>query len=269
MARERIDLGTEDLIYEVDRETRRVYATFNRPERMNAISLEMSPALEKAMEHFSADDDLWVAIITGAGDRAFCAGADLGSTIPAAAESARTDPMEVREHRSFDRVFKPIIAAVNGYCIAGGLEMMQGMDIRIASEQASFGLGEVRWGIVPAGGSHVRLPRQIPWAWAMELLLTGQRITAEQAYNCGLVNRVVPHGELMAETERFADMICANGPLAVRTAKEIAVRTSMGMSWEQGFSLESLLSRRAFGSEDAVEGPKAFMEKRQPNFKNR
>lgn len=267
--RSRVDLPNDHVIYEKDTEKKRAYITFNRPERMNAISPEMGQGIDTAIEDFNNDPDCWVVIFTGAGDRAFCAGADLGSTIPNATAAARESPMQVNEHRSFDRVFKPILAAVNGYCIAGGLEMMQGMDIRIASEQASFGLGEVRWGIIPSGGSHVRLPRQIPWAWAMELLLTGQRITAEQAYNCGLVNRVVPADQLMAETERFADMICDNGPLAVRTAKEIAVRASMGMSWEQGFALESLLAVRAFGSEDAKEGPRAFMEKRKPNFQGR
>ncbi len=265
----KVELSTDHLIYEKDAERRRAYITFNRPERMNAISPEMSGAITEAIEDFNNDPEMWVVIFTGSGDRAFCAGGDLGSTIPNATAAARDEPLRVNEHRFFDRVFKPILAAVNGFCVAGGLEMMQGMDIRIASETASFGLGEVRWGIVPAGGSHVRLPRQIPWAWAMELLMTGQRITAQQAYNCGLVNRVVAPDQLMAETERFADMICENGPLAVRTAKEIAVRASMGMSWEQGFSLESVLSQRAFGSEDAVEGPKAFMEKRKPNFQGR
>lgn len=264
-----VALSTDHLIYEKDAEKKRAYITFNRPDRMNAISPEMNRGITEAMDDFNSDPEMWIVIFTGAGERAFCAGADLGSTIPNATANARSEPLQVNEHRSFDRVFKPILAAVNGFCIAGGLEMMQGMDIRIASENATFGLGEVRWGIVPSGGSHVRLPRQIPWAWAMELLMTGQRITAQQAYNCGLVNRVVPADQLMAETERFADMICDNGPLAVRTAKEIAVRASMGMSWEQGFALESVLATRAFGSEDAVEGPKAFMEKRKPNFKGR
>ena len=168
--------------------------------------------------------------------------------------------------RQFSDVFKPIIAAVNGLCIAGGLEMLQGTDLRIAAEHATFGLGEVRWGIIPAGGSHIRLPRQIPWAVAMELLLTGQPIDAQRAYQIGLVNRVVPRGEALGAAVELAEKICKNGPLAVRTAKEIAVR-SLGL--EAGFILEKSLAARVFESEDAKEGPRAFAEKRPALFTGR
>jgi len=158
------------LIYEKDYENRRACLTFNRPEVMNAINPEMSVALRDAIEDFNNDPDLWVAIITGAGDRAFCAGADLGSTIPNETNASRSQPLTISEDRPFHGIYKPILAAVNGYCIAGGLEVMLGTDIRVAAETAEFGLQEVRWGIVPSAGSHIRLPRQIPWAWAMELL---------------------------------------------------------------------------------------------------
>ena len=257
------------LIYEKDPENRRVCLTLNRPEVMNAVNPELGAALREAMEDFDNDPDLWVAIITGAGNRAFCAGADLGSTIPNETASARSDPLEVSEDRPFHHIHKPILAAVNGYCLAGGLELMLGTDIRVASETAEFGLQEVRWGIIPAGGSHIRLPRQIPWAWAMEILLTGRRISAQQALQYGLINRVVEPEQVLPAAHAFADTICANGPIAVRTAKEIAVRGAMGMSWEHAWGLESLLSRRVFSTEDAVEGPKAFMEKRKPEFKGR
>ncbi len=257
------------LIYEKDPANRRCVITFNRPERMNAMSLELLSLLRDATEDFNSDPDLWVAIITGAGERAFCAGADLSSTIPAKAGGARNEPLKVNETRNLHRVFKPVLSAVNGYCIAGGLEYMLGTDIRVAAEHAEFGLQEVRWGIVPDAGAHIRLPRQIPWAWAMEILLTGRRLSAQEALHCGLINRVVPLEDLMPTTHAIADLICANGPLAVRTAKEIVIRGSMGMSWEQAWSMESLLGARAFGSEDAIEGPRAFMEKRTPQFKGR
>jgi len=143
------------------------------------------------------------------------------------------------------------------------MEFMQGTDIRIAAEGASFGLGEVRWGIIPTGGSHIRLPRQIPWAVAMEMLLTGKPISAERAYDIGLVNEVVAFEDLMPSAMRWAEAICANGPLAVRTAKEIAVRSQ---NLEPGFVLEKALGQRVFDSEDAKEGPRAFAEKRPAKF---
>jgi enoyl-CoA hydratase len=190
---------------------------------------------------------------------------DLKGAIKALQEG---DQMGYEDHtkRPFSDVFKPIICAVNGFCIAGGLEFMQGTDIRIAAEHATFGLGEVRWGIIPTGGSHIRLPRQIPWAIAMELLLTGRPITAQRAYDIGLVNEVVPAAELMATAMKWAETICKNGPFAVRTAKEIAVRA---LNLEPGFVLEKALGQRVIDSEDAKEGPAAFAEKRPPRFKGR
>ena len=257
------------LLFDPDPANRRAVMTFNRPERMNAMSPDLQVLMREAIEEFKRDPDLWVLIVTGAGERAFCAGADLGSTIPNATQATRDEPLKVNETRNLHDVHKPVLAAVNGYCIAGGLEFLLGTDIRVAAEHAEFGLQEVRWGIIPIGGSHIRLPRQIPWAWAMEILLTGRRLSAREALHCGLINRVVPADQLMETTHGIADLICRNGPLAVRTAKEIAVRGAMGMSWEQAWSLESLLGARAFGSEDAIEGPRAFMEKRDPVFKGR
>lgn len=239
--------------------------TIDRPDAMNALTSDMLAALDLVFADYEADDDLWVAILTASGDRAFCTGMDLKEAIPlltAGDTLGYDDPTK----RQFSDVFKPIIAAVNGYCIAGGLEMLAGTDLRVAAEHAKFGLGEVRWGLVPAGGSHIRLPRQIPWAVVMEMLLTGESIDAERAREVGLVNRVVPAGELMDAAKELARQICRNGPLAVRTSKEIAVR---GLGLESGFVIEKALAARVFASDDAREGPRAFAEKRSPEFTGR
>lgn len=236
--------------------------TFNRPEKRNACTPEMHEALEAAFTDFNEDPDLWVAILTGAGDKAWCAGGDLEAMIPkitAGEMKINPDPTK----RIWHDLYKPIIAAVNGFA---SLEWVIATDLRIAAEHATFALGEVRWGMIPAGGSHIRLPRQIPWAVAMECLLLGTRIDAKRAYDIGLVNRVVPLADLMPAALEMAEMLCKNGPLAVRTAKEIAVR-SLGL--EAGFVLEHLLFQRVMNSEDAKEGPRAYAEGRTPQFKGR
>ena len=245
-----------------EKEGRIAVVTLNRPEALNALTPDMLMALEDVWADYSADKDLWCAVFTGSGERAFCAGADLKESIPklTSGESLGFDDPTKRQ---FSDVIKPVVAAVNGFCIAGGLEMLLGTDIRIAAEHATFGLGEVRWGVIPAGGSHIRLPRQVPWAIAMELLLTGGTIDAKRAYDVGLINRVVPADQLMPAAMEVAETICKNGPLAVKTAKEIAVRS---LSLEAGFVLERSLSQKVMRSEDAKEGPKAFMEKRPPEF---
>ncbi len=239
--------------------------TIDRPEAMNSLTRDMLLALDAAFVEFDQDPELWVAVLTGAGDKAFSAGMDLKEAIPLLTSGDQLG-YEDTTKRQFSDIFKPIIAAVNGVCIAGGLETLQATDLRVAAEHATFGLGEVRWGIIPAGGSHIRLPRQIPWAVAMELLLTGEPIDAQRAYQIGLVNRVVPRGEALGAAVELAEKICRNGPLAVRTAKEIAVR-SLGQ--EAGFVLEKALGARVFASEDAKEGPRAFAEKRPPRFEGR
>ncbi len=239
--------------------------TFNRPQALNSMTREMLIGMDAAFDDFNADPGLYVAILTGAGDRAFCTGMDLKEALPAIAAGdsmGYEDPVR----RPFQSIFKPIIAAVNGVCVAGGVEFMLGTDLRIAAETAAFGLAEVRWGVIPAGGSHIRLPQQIPWAVAMELLLTGGTIDARRACEVGLVNRVVPAARLMDEALAMAEKICQNGPLAVRTAKEIAVRA---LNNEPGFVLEKALAARVFQSEDAREGPRAFAEKRKPDYQGR
>jgi enoyl-CoA hydratase len=247
-------------------ERRVAIVTMDRPNAHNALTGEMLDGLERAMAAFDADDGLWVAVLTGAGSKAFSAGADLAEVIPRVTSEGMGTAIKHPFKRFFSDIYKPIIAAVNGFCVAGGLELLQGTDLRVAADHAVFGLGEVRWGIVPAGGSHVRLPRQIPWAVAMELLLTGQPITAARAYDIGLVNKVVPADALLDEALALAEVICRNGPIAVRTAKEIAVRA---LDLEHGFALESCLVPGVLATEDAKEGPRAFMEKRAPRFEGR
>jgi enoyl-CoA hydratase len=248
-----------------ERRERVALVTIDRPEAMNALTPEMLHGLDAAFAAFEADPELQVAVLTGAGDQAFCAGMDLKTGIQ---HVTGGDELGYADHtkRQLSDVFKPVIAAVNGVCVAGGLELLLGTDLRVAAEHASFGLGEVRWGLVPVGGSHVRLPRQVPWAVAMELLLTGERIDARRAYDVGLVNRVVPGEQVLASAFDLAERICRNGPLAVRTAKEIAVRA---LALESGFVLEKALGARVLGSEDAQEGPRAFAEKRRPRFTGR
>jgi len=239
--------------------------TIDRPSAMNVLTKDMLLGIDRAFAEIERDPDLWVSILTASGDKAFCCGMDLKEAIPAmtAGDSLGYDDPTKRQ---FSDVFKPIIAAINGLCIAGGLETVLHTDLRIAAEHARFGLGEVRWGLVPAGGSHVRLPQQIPWAVAMQLLLTGEQIDAKRAYEVGLLNEVVPKERLLPRAVEWAEKICRNGPLAVRTAKEIAVR-ALGL--ERGFVLEKALAAKVFSSEDAMEGPRAFAEKRPPKFKGR
>ena len=248
-----------------EKQERVAIVTIDRPDALNALTKEMLAGLDAAFAEFNDDDGLWVAILTASGDRAFCTGMDLKEAIPLLTSG---DELGYEDHtkRQFSDVFKPIIAAVNGHCIAGGMEMLAGTDLRVAAQHATFGLGEVRWGLVPAGGSHIRFPRQIPWALAMELLLIGEPIDAQRAYEIGLVNRVVPGDQLMPTALELAARICKNGPLAVRTSKQIAVR-SLGL--EAGFVLEKALAAKVFASDDAKEGPRAFAEKRKPRFTGR
>jgi enoyl-CoA hydratase len=237
--------------------------TIDRPDQMNSLSLEMLTGIEDAMMEVENDDDLWIGILTASGEKAFSSGLDLKVAAPLLTSG---DPMGFPDtsKRQFSDVFKPIICAVNGYCIAGGMEMLLGTDIRIAADHATFGLGEVKMGLIPLGGTHLRMPRQIPWAISMELLLTGNNSDAQRAYEVGLINQVVPYPDLMPSAIKLAERMCRNGPLAMRTAKQIAVRA---LDLESGFVLEKALGLKVLSSDDAKEGPLAFAEKRHPVFK--
>lgn len=259
-----LDLADGELL--VRSRDRIAVVSLNRQDSLNALTLGLIRAVDEAMLRIQADDDIRVAVLTGAGGQAFCAGGDLAELLPLIAEQGLHILLRDPTKRFFSDVFKPIVAAVNGPCMAGGLELLLGTDIRIAGTSAYFGLGEVRWGVVPAAGSHIRLPRQVPWAVAMEMLLGGRRILAERAREVGLVNEVVADTAVLDRAMEWARLLCGNAPLAMRTAKEIAVR---GMELDAPFALEASMAGRVFASRDAVEGPRAFMERRPPRFEGR
>lgn len=243
--------------------------TINRPQRMNAIDPATSAELLRAFTAFRDDDALWAAVLTGAGDRAFSAGADLVSM---AAANARGDAPDLRVPfggitRKFE-CWKPIVAAINGYCLAGGLELALCCDIRIAAEHAQFGLPEVTRAIIPGAGGTQRLPRAIPAAAAMHLLLTGGRFDAQWALRFGLVSEVVAGDRLLPRSLDIADEICRNGPVAVRAVKEAALR-GRETTVEEGLRIENEKGREVIATEDAREGPRAFAEKRAPRYEGR
>jgi len=253
--------------------------TMNRPEARNALNGEMLCRLADAWQDIVDDPQVLCAILTGAGEQAFCAGADLGKLIPMM-QGIRPTENEFDERikadfsiiykgllRNFE-VAKPIIAAVKGYCVAGGSEILQTTDIRVAADDARFAIAEVKRGLFPMGGSTVRLVRQIPWALAMEILLTGEQFSAQEALRIGFVNKVVPADEVMKEAMRYARIICENGPLAVQAVKR-SVLAASGLPLEKALDKEQEIGVAVSGSEDAIEGPRAFKEKRKPVFKGR
>ena len=255
------------LIYE--KRGRTAYITLNRPEAMNAMDPETYRELSEAWVDVRDDPDVWCAIITGAGDRAFTAGADLKKTIPRVPEKWQF--WQTQQEQILNRgleVWKPVIAAVNGYCLAGGMTLLLATDLRVAADHARFGLSEVKRGILPGNGGTQRTLRQLPYPVAMWLLLSGEWLTAQEAHQYGLVNKVVPLDNLMEEAERMADVVCKNGPLAVRAIKELAVR-SQYMPLDHGLRLEEAIQQVLMTTDDAKEGPRAFAEKRPPEFKGR
>jgi enoyl-CoA hydratase len=289
-----------------------VVITIDRPEARNAADMEHFKLLREAWERFAADDQAWVAIITGVGE-AFFAGADLKTYIPEITkfqkEIAENGVTELNGYRIDDGtrsvlrnwpLYKPVIAAVNGFCTAGGMEMLGGCDIRIACPEAKFAVMEPKRGLFAGGGTTVRLPRQIPWPQAMEFLLCADLVPAQRAYEMGLLNAIVPRDELIDKAKEYANRIIVNAPLAVQATKQSALQglyfdedltkqlrsavrelrkavedgadpgaaaailERLGKELRSPFEKESKLSNVIFQTEDAKEGPKAFAEKRPP-----
>ena len=257
----------------VEREGAILVVTMNRPEARNALSGEMLARMGDAWKLLDTDPELRVGVLTGAGGT-FCAGADLKAMSGGYAE----DPWTARFEQDADlqwkallrhaRPCKPIVAAVEGYAIAGGTEILQGTDIRVAGAGATFGVAEVRRGLFPLGGSTVRLRRQIAYTLAAEILLTGRNVSAQEAKEIGLIGRVVRDGEALAEAMRIAEQIAANGPLAVQAVLR-SLRETEGMPEVEALQRELQIGLPIFATEDAREGPRAFKEKRPAVFKGR
>src|SRR5712672_2414187 len=242
----------------------------NRPRARNALSGPMMALMRQAWNEVDADPDIRVAVLTGAGS-AFCAGADLKAMTAAhPGDSFRREGLDLSVIDALlkgRRLRKPLIAAVEGPAIAGGTEILQAADIRIAGRSARFGISEARWGLFPLGGSAVRLVRQIPYTVAADLLLTGRHITADEALSIGLIGHVVPDGEALGKALEIAAPLAANGPVAVRAILRV-IRETEGMAENEAFALEAKVGMAVFASEDAREGPRAFAEKRRPEFRD-
>lgn len=249
--------------------------TMNRPEARNALSAEMMELLSGAWDEVNANPDIRVAVLTGGGG-AFCAGADLKAmTRQHPGDAFRGhEPMGgiadgvIKPLLKGFRLTKPLIAAVEGAAIAGGTEILQATDIRVAGESARFGVSEVRWSLFPLGGSTVRLRRQIPYTLAADILLTGRHLRAPEARDIGLIGYVVPDGEALGRALEIAQAIGANGPVAVQAVLR-ALRETEGLEEDEAMRVESRIGMGVFMSEDAKEGPLAFMEKRAPVYQGR
>jgi len=257
----------ETILYEVRNAT--AYITMNRTQAMNALNQRALTELREAFEHARDDASVRGVILTGAGDRAFIAGADIK-------ELSRSSPVEAEESTRrgqailtlIENLGKPVIAAVNGFALGGGCETAMACTIRIAADNAKFGQPEVKLGLMPGYGGTQRLPRLIGKGRALQLILTGDPISAQEAYRLGLVNEVVPGEQLIARAEAIMAQINANAPLGIRYALE-AVQKGSDTSIDEGLTIEGALFALCTGTEDKKEGTSAFLEKRKPNFQGR
>jgi enoyl-CoA hydratase len=250
----------------VERRGRVAVITINRPQKLNALNIQTRAEGAAALEELREDESVRVVVITGAGEKAFVAGADIGEFEGRTAVSQR-DVMTARSlFTAVDTFPKPVIAMINGFCLGGGCELALSCDIRVASETARFGQPEINLGIIPGGGGTQRLTRLVGEGKAMELILTGDMIDAQHAYSLGLVNLVVPAADLEAKTLELANRIAEKSPVALRMAKE-AVKTAARANLDEGLRREIDLFALTFSSQDKDEGVRAFLEKRKPDFK--
>jgi enoyl-CoA hydratase len=252
----------------VERQDRVAFITINRPEKRNALNIKTREEGAAALDELAEDDSVRVVIITGAGDKAFIAGADIGEFAGRTSVMQRSVMLGRSLFTAIDNFPKPVIAMINGYCLGGGNELAMACDLRIASETASFGQPEINLGIIPGGGGTQRLTRLVGEGKAMELILTGEIIDARTAALLGLVNMVVPLEELRAKTLEIANRIADKSPIALRMAKE-AVKLASRSNLDEGLRREIDLFALCFSSEDKDEGVSAFLEKRKPEFKGR
>jgi len=242
--------------------------TMNRPQARNAFSSSMLALMREAWDRVDADPGIRVCVLTGAGG-AFCAGADLKAMTAdhPGSKLGDVDLAVIEPLLKGRRLTKPLIAAVEGPAIAGGTEILQATDIRVAGQSARFGVSEARWGLFPLGGSAVRLARQIPYTLAADLLLTGRHVTAAEALSIGLIGHVVPDGQALDKALEIAAAIAANGPVAVRAILR-TLRETEGLAENDAFAIEAKIGAAVFASDDAKEGPRAFAEKRRPQFRD-
>lgn len=244
-----------------------VTITIDRPEALNALDLDTWRAFGEATQRFEDDPEAWAGIVTGAGDRAFCAGADIKTTIRRLMDDPRNNPYdEPATIMRGQQLTKPLIAAVNGVALGGGLEVALACDLRIASDRARFGAPEVNLGLIPGWGGTQRLPRQVPYAIAAKLVLTGEMISADEALRAGLVNAVVAPEQLMEEARKLAQVVASRGPLAVRAAKRAMVE-GYPLPLDEGLALEHHLFDDLAYTSDVQEGIAAFEQKRTPEFR--
>ncbi|MGA9048626.1 MAG: enoyl-CoA hydratase-related protein [Dehalococcoidia bacterium] len=240
--------------------------TLNRPEALNSFDPEQLDQFNKALYDFNEDENLWVAIVTAAGERAFSVGADIKTTLPRIQNSSQRGEMPAPAICEDMQIWKPIIAAINGACLGGGFEVALACDIRIAAENATFGFPEINLGLIPGWGGTQRLPRAVPLAKAAEMLTSGRPIDANEAYRIGLVNKVVPAADLMAEAKKMAEALLKPAPLAARAAKQ-SMMQGLNTTLLNGLEIEYQLEKYVTKSEDFKEGRQAFIEKRKADFK--
>ena len=252
----------------IERRDRVAIITINRPEKRNALNIQTRAEGAAALDELRDDDSVRVVIFTGAGDKAFVAGADIAEFAGRTALAQRAIMLERGLFNSVDTFPKPVIAMVNGYCLGGGCELALACDIRIASETASFGQPEINLGIIPGGGGTQRLTRLVGEGKAMEMILTGEIINAQEAFRLGLANHVVPADQLQTKTMEVANRIAEKSPVALRLAKE-AVKAASRSNIDEGLRREVDLFALCFSSEDKDEGVSAFLEKRKADFKGK